>query len=461
MQLKTSRPGMIAGTLAGLAAGLLAGAAQAQDDQSASPQTDAPLSRVDTSLLVYQEDGGRVQAIEPSATVTLNGSDNHVLTFGFTADSLTGASPNGAVPSDKTQTFMTPLRLPSTSMTVTTASGGSTVIQVPPTPGQIANANLYGRQYTVAPGQLPVDPGFNDQRYAGSIGWSQPIGRWNNFNIGASYSSEHDYRAITGNLGLTQDLNGHNTTLSAAVNLEFDKSFPYGGTPTPYTPMSAQWKGPGQSRHSEDFVGGLTQIMTRNWIVQLNYSYGLSNGYQNDPYLILSVVDPSSGEPTGYLYENRPRSRTRQSVYLDNKVALGWNIFEVSGRYFWDDWGIKSETVEASDRISLGSVVYVQPHVRWYHQTAASFFNYYLVGGQPLPQYASSDFRLGRFKAWTFGATVGFKVFGSSEFYVRGDYYEQLGDGHPAGAFGQLANQNLFAGVKAKSIMVGYSYGFY
>jgi hypothetical protein len=200
--------------------------------------------------------------------------------------------------------------------------------------------------------------------------------------------------------------------------------------------------------------------MTRNWLVQLNYSYGLSNGYQNDPYRILSVVDPVSGEPMSYLYEGRPGSRARQSVYLDNKVALGWNTVEVSGRYFWDDWGIKSETVDVSDRIALGSAIYVQPHVRWYRQTAARFFQYYLVGGQPLPQYASSDTRLGKFNAWTFGGTLGFKVFSSSEVYIRGEYYEQLGNGHPAGAIGQLAHQNLFGGVKATSIMVGYSYGF-
>lgn len=460
MQLKKSGPGLVAGTLATLAAGLLTGAAHAQDDQTATTQADAPQSHADAAVLVYQEQGGRVRAIEPTASLTLHGSDDHILTFGFVADSLTGASPNGATPSDQTQTFVTPLRLSSTSMTVTTASGGSTVIQVPPTPGQVAAANTYGRQYTTAPGKLPVDPGFHDQRFGGSIGWSQPLGRWNNLSIGGSYSSEHDYRAITGNLGITQDLNAHNTTLSAAVNLEFDNSFPYGGTPTPFTQMSAQWKGPGENRRSADFVGGLTQIMTRNWLVQLNYSYGLSNGYQNDPYRILSVVDPVSGEPTSYLYENRPRSRTRQSVYLDNKVALGWNIVQVSGRYFWDDWGVKSETVDVSDRIALGSAIYVQPHVRWYRQTAARFFQYYLVGGLPLPQYASSDTRLGRFNAWTFGGTLGFKLFGSSEAYIRGEYYEQQGNGHPAGAIGQLAHQNLFGGVKATSIMVGYSYGF-
>ena len=43
---------------------------------------------------------------------------------------------------------------------------------------------------------------------------------------------------------------------------------------------------------------GLTEVMTRRWLMQLNYSYDAQSGYQNDPYRIISVVDPISGEPT-------------------------------------------------------------------------------------------------------------------------------------------------------------------
>ncbi len=476
MQLSKPRAGHVARTLGALAAGMFAAAgAHAQDsaapdtsylnqgytdDSSSSDASGEPLSRADAAVLVYQEAGGRVRAIEPGFNVTLHGSDDHILSFGFVADTLTGASPNGAVPSDQTQTFLTPLILGNTSVTVTTASGGSTVIQVPPTPGQISQATTLGRQYTVAPNTLPVDPGFHDQRFAGNIGWSQPLGRWTKMSVGAGYSSEHDFRAITGNLGLSQDLNAHNTTVSLAANFEYDTSSPYGGTPTPFTPMSAQIKGPDDSRKIIDVVAGITEVMSRNWLLQLNYSYGRSNGYQNDPYRILSVVDPVSGEPASYLYESRPRSRVRQSVYLANKVDLGRNIFDLSARYFWDDWGIKSTTVDASDRIALSQAIYVEPHFRWYRQTAANFYRPYLLDGQSLPQYASSDTRLGKFTAMTFGMTLGFKVFDTSEFYVRGEYYEQKGDAHLAGAPGQLAGQNLFGGVKATSVMVGYSYGF-
>jgi hypothetical protein len=59
---------------------------------------------------------------------------------------------------------------------------------------------------------------------------------------------------------------------------------------------------------------GVTQVMSRNWVAQLNYAYDRSQGYLTDPYRILSGVD-GSGSVTGYRYESRPDTRVRQSLY--------------------------------------------------------------------------------------------------------------------------------------------------
>ena len=465
MQLKARRSGRLRQTLGALSASLFAAtAAHAQQpaftptptDQGLDDRPDA-LSRVDTGVLFYQEAGGRVRAIEPATHVTLNGSDGRTLTAGLVSDTLTGASPNGALPSNTIQTFLTPLKATGSSTTVTSASGHSTVVQLPPTPGQVAAS---ARQYTAAPNTLPVDAGFNDQRFAGNLGWSQPIGQTTKLNVGVGYSREHDYRAITGNLGLAKDFNARNTTLSLAVNLEADNSDPYGGVPTPLTAMSGAWKGAARNRTSTDVVLGLTQAMSRRWLLQFNYAYGQSHGYQNDPYRIISVVDGKTGAPVSYLYESRPGARSRQSVYLDNKLALPGNTLEVSGRYFWDNWGISSTTLDVADRVPIAGGVYLEPHLRWYRQSAADFFRSYLVSGQPLPQFASSDTRLGKFTGLTYGLTLGLNISENAEVYLRGERYNQSGDAHPAGAPGQLANQNLFAGVTANSLMVGFAFNF-
>ena len=108
-----------------------------------------------------------------------------------------------------------------------------------------------------------------------------------------------------------------------------------------------------------------------------------------------------------------------------------------------------------SERVDIGRRLYIEPNVRWYQQTAASFFHYFLVKGAPLPAYATSDPRLGQFTSLTYGVKVGFNVGGNLEFYLRGEYYQQNGNGHPANAIGQLKQQNLFAGTNAAFGMIG------
>jgi hypothetical protein len=161
------------------------------------------------------------------------------------------------------------------------------------------------------------------------------------------------------------------------------------------------------------------------------------------------------------LYENRPRERQTQSVFWENKFDFGPTVTDISLRYFRDDWGITSKTAEIAERIDLSHSIYVEPSARWYQQSAANFFDYYLVQGQSLPAYTTSDTRLGKFTSLTYGVKIGFKPTGRTEFYIRGDYYRQTGDGHPANAIGQLQQQNLFAGSKAAYVLIGYTWDFH
>ena len=65
---------------------------------------------IDSAVLFYKEDGGRVQAIEPMVSVTRTSTNGNVLSAKVTYDALTGATPNGATPWSKTQTFVAPIK---------------------------------------------------------------------------------------------------------------------------------------------------------------------------------------------------------------------------------------------------------------------------------------------------------------------------------------------------------------
>jgi hypothetical protein len=458
MQLKPKSPGSAPGVrraLAAAAAGLLAGGhGRAQEAPSERPSTT-----IDSAVLVYHE-VNRVQAIEPELNITHQVNEDSTILLGVTADSLTGATPRGAVPSTLPQTYVRPYKIVplGTPVTVTSASGGSTVVIVPPATG--AKSQTLGASTTVAPNTYPLDRGFYDTRVAGHLGWEQSLTETLKLDGGVAYSKEHDYRSESGHVGLSKDFDAHNTTLRAAVNYESDLSFPLGGTPAPLTVMNAEWKGPDATLHEVDAVLGITQVINRRWLTTLSYSYSDAHGYQTDPYKIISVVDPVTGQPARQLYEGRPDSRRKQSVFFDNKIHLTTDVISASLRAYKDDWGIKSLTADLRYRWQLGADYYVEPHIRYYSQGAADFFRYYLVSGQALPEYASADTRLAKFHAQTYGMKFGLPFDEGSEIYVRMEYYDQHGNGSPAGAIGQLQQQNLFPDLKAYTLLLGFTYAF-
>jgi hypothetical protein len=421
------------------------------NDDTAS---DLGYTRVDVAVLYYQEDGGRVKATEPVASVTFNATDGDILRLKLTSDTLTGATPNGAAPWNEEQTFITPVHTQGVQATTTSASGRSVLVTIPGT-------DIAARQYTAPANALPLDYGFRDQRYAIDMGYSTLLDSDTRASVGTAFSTEHDYRSISFNTGLSKDFFDKNTTLSAAINLELDSSKPFFGTPESLSVMSGEAKDGKGHKRVIDAVFGATQVMNRYWLAQINYSIGTANGYLTDPYRIISVVDATTGGPVQYLYESRPRSRLRQSIYFGNKVAIGPTVADISARLYHDSWGIDSLTAEVAERVPITNALYVEPHVRYYTQSAADFFHDYLVNGEPLPDYASSDSRLGKFHATTIGVKIGLKVAHRGELYLRADRYNQSGESHPAGAIGELANQDLFTGADATSVMAGYTFAFY
>ena len=55
--------------------------------------------------------------------------------------------------------------------------------------------------------------------------------------------------------------------------------------------------GGSDSKDVLDLLLGVTQVLWRVDILRVNYSYSDSSGYLTDPYKILSVVDPVTGDP--------------------------------------------------------------------------------------------------------------------------------------------------------------------
>ena len=456
MQLNAHKPARLAATLGLVTAALLsANSVRAQDQSDPGLMKEGVAEpgsiTVDSAVLFYQERGGRVRAIEPSTQFVVNRLNGDTISASFTYDSLTGATPNGAAPSSEPQTFTSLVPSSGSQSTTTSASGNRTVVNIPGT-------SFVQSRYTVPANTLPLDRGFRDHRYAASLGYSMLVDPDTRIKLGGAFSSERDYSSYSGNIGISHDLFSKNTTLSLAANLEYDRSKPFLGTPAPFQNYSTQITGGSDSKTVVSVVAGITQTLTRFWLTQLNYSYGSGQGYQSDPYKILSLVSQYSGYPVSYVYESRPRSRVRQSIYWGNKIAMGPTVADLSLRYYHDNWGIDSITAEASEQVPVTRNFYVQPLFRYYHQSAANFFHYYLPFQSSLPQYASADGRLSRFDATTIGVKAGLRVLPGTELYVDAEDYRQTGRHYDRSAPGDLASLNLFSGVHAFSVMTGFKF---
>ncbi|HEV7986679.1 MAG TPA: DUF3570 domain-containing protein, partial [Steroidobacteraceae bacterium] len=101
MQLKRPASPLHLGLMAASCA-LLSETARAQ--AAAENAGEAPL-QIDASVLYYKENAGRVQTIEPVVSLVKDFGDQRILDGTLTLDTLSGATPNGAIPARTQQTF--------------------------------------------------------------------------------------------------------------------------------------------------------------------------------------------------------------------------------------------------------------------------------------------------------------------------------------------------------------------
>lgn len=440
-----------------LASCSLLGVAGARADEAAESATPVDTSELtlDSAISYYHEDG-RITAIEPVVSLRSDDGNGTQHVLGAVFDSLSGSSPNGALPSSKPQTFATPsgTSLGGGAQTYTTASGQSTSSAAP--------------TYVVAAGQLPVDPNYQDTRVAFNASSQQPIHALDRWRYGGTLSFEHDFLSLAGNLGYSRDFNQKNTTLSAGLNEEYDLIKPIGGAPVPGSDYSLFQKQGNGHKNGVGLQLGVTQVMTRRWLAELNVTADRFSGYLDDPYKVVSILD-AQGDTTGYVNEKRPGERLRRSAYLENRVAFARLTATVSGRYMSDDWGVHSDTLEANLRWwNPDHDRYLQPSVRWYRQSAADFYTPWIEASTGnYSTLESADSRLGAFHATTFGLKYAVKISheGSlpgqqpSEFNLRLQFYRQQADHRWANPVA-LQGIDLYPALRAVSLQVGYRFAY-
>jgi hypothetical protein len=224
-------------------------------------------------------------------------------------------------------------------------------------------------------------------------------------NIG--YSEEDDYRATYGGLSGERHFNNDLTTVSVGISYSADDIFP----------VDAQIfnRVVSENKTSASAVINISQIISQVSTVQFALSVTEQSGYLTDPYK---------------LRDTRPDEKSQLALSGSYRrfiptLDAAWHV---NYRYYDDDYGIASQTIDMSWYQNVGRNYQLVPTLRYYSQSAADFFTNVDDFTRPSSEFQSSDYRLSAFGAVSGGLSLradlgGWRTTLTAERYIANEKY--------------------------------------
>ena len=288
------------------------------------------------------------------------------------------------------------------------------------------------------------------------------------WNADVSYAVEYDYSSIGFGGGLTKLYNQKNTTFGLnvkvyldtwqpiyptelkaydAVNGEPNKGFFEGITIIDQNGMASLNWNPEKfalinekGRNSYSLAFSFSQILNKNaqislffelikqqgWLanpLQRVYFGDVDNYYIGNASNISNYTDSSNVDVFQLAddIERLPSSRLkipiggRFNYYINEKISL-----RTYYRYYYDDWGIKSNTASLEIPIKVSDKFTLYPSFRYYDQTQADYFAPY-EEHLSTSEFYTSDFDLSKFSANQYGIGISYNdIFSSAHLWKFG-----------------------------------------
>lgn len=268
--------------------------------------------------------------------------------------------------------------------------------------------------------------GITDARSELSIG-TRYYSQNGNFGGAVGYSEENDYRATYVNLSGSRNFNNDLTTVTLGFSHSADDIFP--------TDAELFNRVRNEDKRATSAAVSLSQVINRVTTFQTALSITEQSGYLSDPYK---------------LQDARPDNKTQ--IALSN--SLRYFFIEADGalqanyRYYRDDFGISSHTLDLSWFQNINRTFQIAPVLRYYSQSAADFYTNIDDFTKPLTEPQSSDYRLSAFGAFSGGINL-IADFGdwtttfTAERYVANEKYSVYAVNQPSPALVQFVRLSL------------------
>lgn len=253
---------------------------------------------------------------------------------------------------------------------------------------------------------------MEDERAAGDLRITRYFRRAA-VGFGLAYSKEDDYESRAASIDLRLASDDNNTTFAIGTGFSDDKitsNEEGSGVPPDVT----------EKKRVNDFMVGVTQVLTANDIVQANLTHARGRGFFSDPYKYNDI---------------RPRERNQTALLLrwNHHFSGVGGTLRSSWRSYRDSFEVKAGTLGLEWAQPIARLM-VTPSLRYHTQSAAKFYVDPVPGDifPPTasldPPYYSADHRLSAFGAVTAGLKVAVPIGRSWLIDAKVDYYEQRGD---------------------------------
>ena len=246
---------------------------------------------------------------------------------------------------------------------------------------------------------LRTSPSYSDTRYYPTLSYNYE-NTAKNSTIGGniSFSKEYDYISRGAQINYSKAFNKKQTEWISKFNVFFDELLeiiPYElrGVNTRFYPT--------KSRNTFNFSNAIHQSINKKFQMAFILDFAYQNGYLSTPFNRFFTKNAIEAQ-----MEVLPDQRVkiplgvRGNIYLNERFVLR-NFY----RFYWDNWGIISNTIQSELNVKMNSAFVLSPSIRLYQQTGSRYF-YEKEELVQLADFRTSDFDLSNFQSLFLGMGV-------------------------------------------------------
>ena len=352
---------------------------------------------VSVQYLQYNENEDRTDISAPSIMINKDFGTDYTLNASFVVDVVSGAS----------KTYYDESYDGVSGASYDSASGASAFARAKDV--DVSNIE-YGN----------VD--YEEKRVAGSLLLTKRFENRDELSVGISRSNESDFYSTEASAEYMHWRDSSkNSSVSFGLSYQYNEILKYCSEVDADGCSGASQKMDATAINTQI---GFSQNIDATSSAKIALFFAYDDGYLDNPYLnvVRNYIDDGTGDIVG---EHRPDTKTAYGISLKYAKSLNDLItLQMGYRYYRDDWGIDSNTLDTDLFFEYSNDWIFKFGLRGYSQTQADFFSPYIDHFTD-ETYASSDARLSNFYAFTYKATLNYKISEDVSVDFGGQYYDQ------------------------------------